>query len=169
MQGKYISVYTRWFRHKRVVPPVQYRSGEKFDKDVGPDPVDFMYISSESEDEDAQFPNVSVLQCFESEFDSICTLNYCDFKFIQENNAAGSNTDTSDGDGLTENRIIAGSDPETGTSHERYVQRAVKQQSKPTFNGLALLPWRPRTAMFSRYQPGNKLVSDFQYFINFLR
>lgn len=42
---------------KRVVPPVNYKSSEKFKKVVGSDPVDFINISSsESEDEGQNVP-----------------------------------------------------------------------------------------------------------------
>lgn len=38
---------------KRIVSPVHYETGEKFQKVVGPEPVDFInLLSSESEDED---------------------------------------------------------------------------------------------------------------------
>lgn len=45
---------------------------------------------------------------------------------------------------------------ESNTRQVRYDRRSTKKQSEPSFNGLALLPWRPRKAMFSRFQPGNK-------------
>lgn len=40
-------------RSKRIVAPVQYETGEKYEKAIGPDPVDFINIlSSDSEDDD---------------------------------------------------------------------------------------------------------------------